>query len=486
MINLYPDQLEFVDRIRGSLRTSKSVLGVAPTGMGKTVVSAYIAASAARKNKTVWFVCHRKNLLAQTSKAFWDFKIEHGLIASGRAMSPLLVQVALIGTLANRLERLKAPDLLILDECHLAMSPSWLTVVEWCKARGSTIIGNSATPERLDGKGLEYIFDDMVESENMGWLIDNKRLSDYVMYSGSVMPDMSNIKTRAGEYRAEDMATEMSRPKLIGDAGDHWEKHAPGKRTILFAASINHSMTIVEALNHRGIPAVHVDGETPDADIKAAINGFADGKYKIMSNVALMTTGFDLSAQVGRDVPIEACSLMRGTKSLALYLQMVGRAMRYKDYPAVLLDHAGCAMEHGLPDDIREWSLAGREKSKRGPQDALERAVTCAGCGAIYRPDLRECPVCGSEAIRGARRDAPEQVDGELLKIQRDRQIRENKQQQGASRSLDDLIKIGMTRGINRPDGWAANIISARKGKKPGPADFNAARAAYVRIRGQA
>lgn len=485
-IQLYPDQMEFVDDIRQALRTSKAVLGVAPTGMGKTVVSAYIAKQAASRGATVWFVCHLKNLLMQTSNSFWGFKVEHGVIASGRGTTPSKVQVALIGTLANRIGKSihKAPDLMILDETHYAMAASWLKVVEWCKEQGTIIIGNSATPERLDGKGLGYIFDKMVESKPLGWMIDNHRLSDYVMYSGRELPDYSKIKTQGGDYKTSDMAQEMSKPKIIGDAADHWEKYAPGKRTILYASSIEHSKRTVQMLNHRGIPAVHVDGTTNANEIKQSIADFADGRYKILSNVQLMTTGFDLSAQVGRDVPIEAGILLRGTKSLALYLQMVGRVLRYKDYPAIILDHACCAMEHGMPDDIRDWSLEGRSKGKRRPRDELEKSNTCADCGVIYRIMLNACPVCGSETLRSGGRTAPEEIDGELVRVERERHIRESRKEQGMSRTLQDLVELGVRRGVKNPSGWAANVFCSRQGRRPSGQDYREAKMALIKIQG--
>jgi len=148
-INLYPDQQEFVADIRQAIRDgNQSVLGVASTGMGKTIVSAFIAKSAAERGKRVWFLCHLKNLLTQTSKAFWTIGIQHGLIASGRSRSMLPVQVATIGTLGRRIETMEPPDVMIVDECHLAMAKTWVKVIDWARASGCIIIGNSATPCR--------------------------------------------------------------------------------------------------------------------------------------------------------------------------------------------------------------------------------------------------------------------------------------------------------------------------------------------------
>ena len=478
-IYLFDDQEEFVSLLRQAIRDGNdSVLGVASTGFGKTVVSAYIAREALRRGKTVWFVCHLKNLLFQTSKAFWQLGIEHGVIAAGKCRSRVPAQVATIGTLVRRMDDLEAPDLLIVDEAHLAMASSWVKVIEWAKDRGSKIMGNSATPERLDGKGLGYLFDTMVEARPMSYLIKNGRLSDYIIYAPPTAVDVSKIKTRAGDYASNELEEAVDKPVLIGDAAAHWKKYANGKRTICYCVSIKHSKHVVAGFNARGIPAAHVDGETPQNELKDVIAKFADGYYKVLSNVQLMTTGFDLSAQVGRDVPIEACILLRPTQSVSLYMQMVGRALRMKPYPAVILDHAGCAFRHGLPDDDREWSLEGKKKGKRKAQDeqpSLNVTQCPAPCFTIFRKVEGACPKCGRAVDGGGRREL-EVVDGELERIDTDMLRKQRKKEQGAARTLKELVALGMRRGMNKPGAWAAITQAARQGRKPRPDEFNEAR----------
>lgn len=484
-ITLFPDQEEFVGGLRAAIAAgNQSVLGVASTGMGKTIVSAYIARSAWQRGKTVWFVCHLKNLLWQTSKAFWSLGISHGQIASGKRNSDLPVQIATVGTLARRLDKLTPPDLLIVDEAHLAMAATWKKVVEWAKDGGSTILGNSATPERLDGKGLGYLFDTMVEARPMQWLIDNKRLSDYVIYSSKMTPDLSGVKKQAGDYSQSQLEEAMDKPVLIGDAASHWKRFANGKRTIAYCVTIKHSKHTAAHLNASGIPAVHVDGESSPEELRDAIEGFADGRYKVLCNVALMTTGFDLSAQVGRDVPIEACILLRPTQSVALYLQMVGRALRMKPFPAVILDHAGNVMRHGLPDDERSWSLEGKPKGKRKASDDEEpdlQIQQCMGCYAIFRKGPDCCPMCGEALPRKGKAEL-QTVEGELEKIDVAQIRKERKREQGQARTLRELIELGLRRGMNKPSQWAAITLAARAGRKPTAKDFSEAKRVMLDI----
>lgn len=491
-INLYPDQELFIDDIREELKKgTKNVLAVASTGFGKTIISAYIAQQAANRGKTVWFVCHLKNLLNQTTQAFWQLRIAHGLIASGKGRSPQLVQVATIGTLANRIDTLTPPDVLILDECHFSISPSWLKVVDKCKEHGTTIIGNSATPERLDGKGLGYIFDTMVEATPMLELIEDGRLSDYELYSSPSMVDFGSMRSQMGDFKTDDAEKAMDKPIITGDACDHWLKYANGLKSVAYCVSIKHSIHTAEAFNARGIPAAHVDGTTPQGELKRIINQLADGEIKVICNVGLMTTGFDLAAQVGRDVTLDCCILLRPTKSVALAMQMIGRVLRKKPYPAIILDHAGVCLGpfgHGLPDDERQWSLEGRSKGKkRGEQEEQDVDITeCKKCHFVMRgKGHKECKKCG-EPIEIQYRKVEEQA-GELEKVERDKErliaIKARKQEQGQAQTLEDLIRVGIERGIKKPAEHACIILAGRNKTKPTSLDFQNAKRALLTIR---
>ena len=485
MINLFDDQIELVEGIRAELRAGKrSVLAVASTGFGKTILSAYMAKEAAARGKRVWFMCHRNNLINQTSQSFWEMKIEHGLIAAGRGTGAQRVQVVSVGTVGRRLGRLQAPDLLIVDEAHLSRAAGWERVINWAKERGAVVVGNSASPERLDGKGLGALFDAMVEARPMRWLINAGRLSDYVIYSTRDQLDLSGLRTRAGDYAVEQVEELMSKPKLVGDAVSHWKRYANSKRTIAYCATIRHSKQVADSFNAAGIPAVHVDGESNEAELKDAINGFADGRYKVLTNCELMTTGFDLSAQVGRDVPIEACLLLRPTQSVALYMQMVGRALRRKPEPAVILDHAGCAMQHGLPDDERDWSLEGRAKGKRGKSDDEPNVniQQCKSCFSVFRAGVSECPACGEPVEYRAPREI-EVGDGELVKVDVEAFRLQQRREQGQARSLRELVALGMAKGMKNPAGWAANVAAARRGSRAGQADYAQARQVLAELR---
>ena len=473
--DLFDDQEEFVEKIRQALRDgARSILGVASPAFGKTVVAGSIIATAReRADASAWFLVHRKNLLRQTSMSFWSARIEHGLLTSGRARSKLPVQVGTIGTVHSRIDSLTPPTILFVDEAHLARGAMFERVITWARESGSIVIGLTGTPERLDGKALGNLFEVMVEARSTRWLIDEGRLSEYIIYSTGVEPDLSGVARSGGDYNREQLAEAMDRPTLVGDAISHWRRHANGMRTVVYCVNVKHSKHTAEAFNSAGIPAVHVDADTTEKELKDACEGLASGRYLVLCNCELVIEGFDLSAQVGKDITLECCILLRPTQSVARYLQMVFRALRRKPNPAVILDHAGCAMRHGLPDEEREWSLEGKKGKKRTSADDESdvRVQQCMACYHVFRPGVSECPSCGeSVELKKSREIRVE--EGELQLIDQIAARRQAKMEQGVSKTLKDLVSLGVRRGMKNPSAWAVNVACARKGKKPTGKDY--------------
>lgn len=478
---LYEDQAEFVVNLRRTLASGvQSVLGVASPAFGKTVVAAHITERASIKNPDtrVWFLVHRKNLLRQTSQSFWSAKIAHGLITSGKRPSTLPIQVGTIGTVFSRLDSLKPPSILFVDEAHLAKGNMFATVIQWAKDSGTIIIGLTGTPQRLDGKSLGDVFDDLIEAKSTKWLIEQGRLSEYIAFTTPGMPDLSDVKKSGGDFSTKDLATVMDKPTILGDAVQHWQRHAQGMRTVCYCVNVAHSKHTALAFNEAGIPAAHVDASTTEKELKEICEGLADRRILVLCNCELVIEGFDLSAQVGRDVTLECCILLRPTKSLARYLQMVFRALRRKQTKAVILDHAGCILEHGLPCEKRDWSLEGQKKGKRKKKDEDDQpdvnVQQCHSCYAVFRPGPDSCPMCGAHIEKKVRKI--EQAEGELQAVDIDAVRMERKKEQGQARTLRDLIALGVRRGMGKPAQWGAIMLASRQGRKPTGQEFNQAK----------
>ena len=375
---------------------NKSVLMVLSTGGGKTICASTVVKGSAKKGNTVWWLTHRRELISQASDTFNRLEIPHSTIQSGYVADPhALVQVASIQTIVRRLDKLPHPDLIVFDETHHIGAGQWDEVYQ--RFPDAYKLGLTATPWRLDGTGLGHWYQSMVIGPSMSELITDGALTPYKMYAPS-LPDLSGVKSIGGDFVKGALAKAMNKPKLVGDAIDHYKALCPGKRAIVFAAGIDNSKDIASQFRQAGIPAEHVDGSMSGEERDAAVARFASGETLILSNDSLFGEGFDVPA-------IEAVILLRPTQSLSLYLQMVGRGLRpAPDKPhAVILDHAGNSrdkedggMGHGLPDDDREWTLEDREKRKKGAVAEVS-IKQCPECFFVYRP-APKCPQCGHVA----------------------------------------------------------------------------------------
>jgi superfamily II DNA or RNA helicase len=435
-----------------------------PTGSGKTVKSSFMVRSALARGGRPWFVCNRDYLVEQTSLTFNNLGISHGIIAAGRPFNPYqMCQIASIDTLKNRLARIPAgcfPTVVFVDEAAHSAAGGWAKVLEWATLVGAKIVGLTATPERLDGRPLNPPYTTLVPGPSVAWLIEQGYLSRYRAFAPT-SPALADVKTRGGDYAVEAIEEEMDRPTLTGDIVGHYMRLAPGLRAIYFCVSIAHSRHVAEAFCAAGVPALHVDGTTPSFERKAAAAALADGRVSVLTNVGLMSEGFDLSAQAGRDVTVECVGLLRPTKSLSLYLQQVGRALRKKPTAAVILDHAGNIEAHGLPDDERTWTLEGRQK---GDQKSEVAIAVCKGCTGSYRAVLRACPYCGFAKPEAAPTPAAITVgDGELVEVNAAEMRERRQKQESACRSVTELVDLGRARGLKNPEQWGAMIWTMRQ-----------------------
>jgi DNA repair protein RadD len=455
-----PDQIEVETRLREAIRDHQSVLVQCPTGWGKTFLAAIAARGASLKRKRAIFSVHRRQLIKQTAVTFDSIGVQYGYIAAGMPANPFAaVQIASIDTLRNRLDAWPA-DLLVVDEGHLAAAPTWKNVIDHYKAQGAKIIVLSATPHRKDGKPLRGVADFMVKGPSVRWCIDNDILSDYRAFA-PVRPDMSGLHVRAGDYIHSELDAAFEEPQVIGDSITSWRRWAAGKRTIVFQYSRERGKTMCAAANSAGIPAVYIDGETDPDERYRRIMRFANGEAYWLIGVNLFTEGFDLSAQVGREVPIEAGIFNRPCASLAMARQMIGRVMRRKRDPAILLDHVNLMMQHGLPDAEIDWSLDGEVSGGKKSGEAAIAMCVCKKCFAMFRPTFK-CPQCG--AIREIDGREIKEIEGELAELDIEhmralavedferRQKSDMRRQEGMAKDMISLAKIAKER--NYKIGW--------------------------------
>jgi superfamily II DNA or RNA helicase len=446
----------------------------AATGAGKTVMASNMLATCEAKGFRGFFICHRQELVDQTGKTFRKNDMPYGFIASGmRADYTQPIQICSIDTLKNRLDQVPKPNLVIWDEAHHISANGWAnTKAYFGEAKH---IGLSATPERLDGRGLGEHFDMMVLGPEMSWLIDQGNLAHYDYLAPSI-PDMSGVHTQMGDFKKGEAEMVMEGSKIIGDIVEHYQKYARGKRTIAFAVNVKHSIKMVEAFKQAGIRAIHLDGETRKADRKLAAQAFARGDIDVIWNVDLFGEGYDLAAQAEMDVTVDCVISARPTQSTGLYLQQVGRALRPKTdgSKAVILDHAGNVFRHGLPDMERTWSLEGRQKGQRrkklDPDDLMIKQ--CPACFLVHTA-APVCPFCGH--VHKVNKREIKEEEGNLEMIDADALKAQMRRQQGQAKTIEDLVATGMG------ESQARHIVAAREVKNQLRTDlYNIWTAAYT------
>ena len=305
----------------------------------------------------------------------------------------------------HRREHTVRPDLVIIDEAHHARAATWEAVLN--RWPGIPRIGLTATPQRLDGKGLAAHFTAMV----MGPTIDELVADGYLaptrtlrIPSGLALADVRRDKH--GEYRADDLRSQFAGAqvgKVVGSAVDAYMDYARGKRAIFFGIHTEHSRLVCEGLQQRGIRAMHVDGKDNPVRRDGIMREFRDGGLQVVGNCDLISEGFDAPA-------CEVVMMGAPTRSVTRYLQMAGRAMR-PGKTAMVLDLAGISYELGLPDEPREWSLSDGEVRERKARTPTE----CPACHIVFYG--RRCPGC--DAPVAAPLTPPEEVRSELVEAKR-------------------------------------------------------------------
>lgn len=466
-VPLWPKQQQIIGDVRGAFRTYESVCLQSATGSGKTHMGTAAAKSATEKGHNIIWLAHRRELLEGTSNTFTKYGVHHSVMMGGSHHNQhLRATLASVGTLVNRIEKTRPPKLLIVDEAHHAPSKSFDTIIRWVIAEGGKVLGLTATPWRLSGEGLDTHFQHMVQGPPVAWLIENGYLSDYRAYAPAT-PDLTGVHTRMGDYVKSEIDQVMQGKAILSGCVQHYRQLANGKRMIGFAVSVQHSQMLVDEFNRAGIPAAHVDANTPKHYRKQHILNFATGHTKVLFCVDLFSEGFDLSAVAGRDVTIEGVIQARPTKSLSLHLQQLGRALRRKPYPAILIDLCGNLARLGLPDHPHEWTLAGRPKKGRS-SDSEQNELTrkCKGCDVMYAISLLACPHCGTVPESGGAGRTVDEVDGQLHEVDREAARRAALREQGQAQTLEELVDLGKKKEYKNPLKWACHIRISRAQKK--------------------
>jgi DNA repair protein RadD len=403
---LRPHQTKAIRMLRQSLGSGKRrpVLQ-APTGFGKTLLAAAIIEGALAKNKRVIFTVPALSLVEQTIRAFWDDGIRDvGVIQAWNPMTDWSrpVQVASVQTLQRR--PIPEADFVIIDECHrwFDLYETWMSDPLW---QDRPFIGLSATPWT---RGLGKYFDDLIIAATTQDLISERYLSPFRVFAPS-HPDLTGVRTVAGDYHEADLAGVMNDAPLVADIVDTWRRRAENRSTFCFCVNRAHAKHLQAKFSEAAISTGYIDAYTPISERSEIKRKFHNGDIQVVCNVGCLTTGIDWD--------VRCIVLARPTKSEILFVQMIGRGLRTAEdkEDCLILDHSDTHLRLGFVTDIYHEILDdGRPRARGKSTDRVRLPKECPQCAFLKPPRTPKCPACGfkAEAI-----DSIEVGDGELVEI---------------------------------------------------------------------
>lgn len=382
-MQLRPYQEAAVTGLRQAFKSgSRSAVLCIPTGGGKTVVFTTITKAAIKNGKRVMIICDRKELIGQAEFNLNRLGLNPTIIAPGYKQHLNNCYLASVDTLIRR--ELPEVDIIIIDEAHKQTFDKIIRKYREETPYKPLFIGATATPLRTGKQtSLHELYDDIVEPVTIDDLLNTNFLVPCITYAAK--EDFSDVKMTGNDYNSAALYEKFNKSKLYDGVIEKYKQFAHGKKTIVFNVNVEHSKKMVQQFRAAGFSAEHLDGATPKVRRKEILEGFANNQFKILSNCSVLTTGYD-------EPSIEAVIINRATKSLPLYLQMVGRGSRLymgKNH-FICIDMGSNVYEHGLWQDSRTWEL----EKKRKPKDGVAPVKLCESCEAMNHASARFCCEC--------------------------------------------------------------------------------------------
>ena len=383
------------------------------TGGGKTVVAGKMAQGLARSsNRTIiaLYLVHRTEIADQAYRTLCDFGLKD-MIGRIQPRQPesrwKKFQIASIPTLYRRLESVKSwldPMIVFVDEAHHCRAETWEKVLD--AFPNAYLLGMTATPARLDGKGLGQHFAKIVFGPSIGELTRDGWLAPVDLYVPPAGFDLNEIRRNRDDYSMTSADRLVTGPVIAKEA-DNWVRIAGGMKTIHYAVTIRHSMEYCGRMAEIGARFEHIDGGTDPRQRVATLRRLENGSIDGVSNVDVLTEGFDCP-------DVQCVHIGRPTRSMVLYRQMNGRGMRPKADGAhcVSLDSAGNVALHGPLDDFVQWSLEDGVIEEREDGEGRSPHRHCKNCDMLYPISKSVCPNCGA----APETKTAQEVDVDLIK----------------------------------------------------------------------
>lgn len=377
---LRPYQQQARDHIHAEWENGHTrTLLVLPTGTGKTIVFASVAADQVRAGDRVLILAHRGELLEQAAD---KLQRSTGLVSAvEKADATCLntwfrVVVGSVQTLQRtaRLERFPHDyfGTIIIDEAHHAITDGYRRILDYFGS--AKVLGVTATPDRGDMRNLGEVFDSLAFEYKLTDAIKEGYLCRIMAQTIPLKLDISSVTMSGGDYAVGDLGTALD-PYLEQIAAEMAQR-CKGRKTVVFLPLIKTSQKFRDLLNSHGFRAAEVNGQSTDR--KEVLADFDAGKYNVLCNSMLLTEGWDCPS-------VDCVVVLRPTKVRSLYSQMVGRGTRLSPGKSdlLLLDFLWMTDKHELcrpADLVCEDRAVARQMTENlaqtgCPEDIEEAAV---------------------------------------------------------------------------------------------------------------
>jgi superfamily II DNA or RNA helicase len=409
-MTLRPYQADIYQAAREAMRTHRRVFIQLDCGGGKTMIFCEMGKNARAKNLVVWICLPRNELIEQSSETLGEMGVPHGRITASRTESRAFdLHLVSSNTLIRRWDKIKRkPDIIIIDEGHLFYDRQAEIMKRYPDA---WIVAVSASPERLDGRGLGELYPVLVNGPPTAWLTERGYLMPFRMFSPPCV-GLETVKRTGYEYDENELHELLERNKTYGRSVELYEKHARGKTTLAFARSVKAAHEVAHRFGAAGYTFEAISGKTPKRQRKILIDALRDQKIDGLVNCEIATYGLDVK-------PIECLIGLRPTTSRALYKQMCGRGSRPSPETGktecVFLDQVGLYDEFRHPMDPYEWNFNGTKRRKREKDPEDRRLKLCPDLDFQYC-DKPSCSGCEHNKT-GKKSRAEEVVDCQLREV---------------------------------------------------------------------
>jgi superfamily II DNA or RNA helicase len=456
------------------LNAGRHPVNVSPCRTGKTVTAAFITFDRVKLGQHVFVLTPTEEIFNQWRITLSDVKIDSGYInSSGVQGRGKMVYVCMPMSLNNLLSQLPekfSPDIIITDECHHSMADTWMNIYNFYPRAGR--LGLTATPQRTDGKGLDNIYTDIVQTITMQEAIDNGQIAEPLI----IVPEqyVGNIPINNGDYDVETQAELLGTTRIIGDVIKQYSNILAGLPVLVACSTHEHAKKMTEAFCDVGWNFEHIHGNLHYRERARMIRHIRSGSINGLCTVGIGSEGLDIDGLYGL---IWLCR----TKSITKFIQFSSRPLNKiegKKY-GIIIDPVGNTFIHGLPQLNRTWKLTGRTEAGQ-QEDAAPKMKICPACSVMNAELNVTCHICGydftGERPAGKGRKLPVMVDGKMVILgadelaERKEEIRESLKAQRENNftknenrdtiPLSRLEKMNVLKnGLERRDGFFADAV---------------------------